>query len=188
VSWVSSVVVNFNSRNVRRLGPIRTQKKCHMLTHMISPSLTRVCTRAQDLKSEVVTARRRRYRGLQGGWKVGIADQDSSCSPGTPRRTKGEEPLLRVLIWRPATPPIILQLKCKQSDSHTAPAQLHALQTKYPWFQTSAAMLMRSALFYHITQVNVVILYRRFGAKFRSPFQWEIITRSWSRSVVPKRR
>ena len=87
---------------------------------MMSPSFTRVCTRAHDLKSEVVTARRRRYRGLQGGCNGGMADQDSSCSPGTPRRTKGEEPLLRVLICRPATPPIILQLKSKRWDSDTA--------------------------------------------------------------------
>ena len=96
----------------------RTKKS--MLTHMISPSLTRVCTRAHDLKSEVVTARRRRYRGLQGGCKGGMADQESSCSPGTPSRTKGEEPLLRVLICRPATPPSILELKgnCERATQH----------------------------------------------------------------------
>jgi hypothetical protein len=33
----------------------------------------------------------------------------------------------------------------------------------YPWFQASAAVLMRSALFWGVTQHRMVILYRRFG-------------------------
>jgi hypothetical protein len=38
----------------------------------------------------------------------------------------------------------------------------------YPLFQASAVMLMRSALFWGITQRRVVILYRRFGTTYRS--------------------
>jgi hypothetical protein len=37
------------------------------------------------------------------------------------------------------------------------------INVTYAWFQASAAMLMRSALFWNITQRRVVILYRRFG-------------------------
>jgi hypothetical protein len=55
------------------------------------------------------------------------------------------------------------------------------------WFQASAAMLMRSALFWGITQRRVVILYRRFGTTYRSRLglldPWR-----WDRCVVPKRR
>jgi hypothetical protein len=40
-----------------------------------------------------------------------------------------------------------------------------------PWFQTSAAMFMRSALFWGVTQRRVVILYLRFGATYRSHLQ-----------------
>ena len=36
------------------------------------------------------------------------------------------------------------------------------------WFQASAAMLLRSALFWDITQRRVIILYRRFGTTYRS--------------------
>jgi hypothetical protein len=40
-----------------------------------------------------------------------------------------------------------------------------------PWFQASAAMLMRSALFWDITQRRVVIPYRRLGTTYRSHLQ-----------------
>jgi hypothetical protein len=40
-----------------------------------------------------------------------------------------------------------------------------------PWFQASAAMMMRSALFWGVTQGRVVILYRRFGTTYRSRLQ-----------------
>jgi hypothetical protein len=40
-----------------------------------------------------------------------------------------------------------------------------------PLFQASAAMLMRSALFWGVTQRQVVILYRRFGTTYRSHLQ-----------------
>jgi hypothetical protein len=36
------------------------------------------------------------------------------------------------------------------------------------WFQASAAMLMRSALFWDITRRSVVIVCRRFGTTYRS--------------------
>jgi hypothetical protein len=36
------------------------------------------------------------------------------------------------------------------------------------WFQVSAAMLMKSALFWGITLRRVVIVYRRFGTTYRS--------------------
>jgi hypothetical protein len=39
------------------------------------------------------------------------------------------------------------------------------------WFQASAAMLMRTALFRDITQYRVVILFRRFGTIYRWSFQ-----------------
>ena len=42
------------------------------------------------------------------------------------------------------------------------------------WFQASAAMLMRSALFSYLTQRRVVIFYRRFGTTY--PFQNNIET------------
>jgi hypothetical protein len=35
----------------------------------------------------------------------------------------------------------------------------------FPWFQASAAMLMRSALFWGSTQHRLLILYRRFGTR-----------------------
>ena len=38
----------------------------------------------------------------------------------------------------------------------------------YTWFEASAAMLIRSALFWDITQRRLVILYRRFGTTYRS--------------------
>jgi hypothetical protein len=43
---------------------------------------------------------------------------------------------------------------------------------KYPQFQSFAAMLLRSALFWGITQRRIVILYRRVGTKYRSHLQW----------------
>jgi hypothetical protein len=42
---------------------------------------------------------------------------------------------------------------------------------KCPWFQPSAAMLMRSALFWGVTQSRVVIFYRLFGTTYRSHIQ-----------------
>jgi hypothetical protein len=42
------------------------------------------------------------------------------------------------------------------------------------WFQASASMLMRSTLFWDITQRRAVILYRRFGTKYRPRFQGSI--------------
>jgi hypothetical protein len=36
------------------------------------------------------------------------------------------------------------------------------------WFQTSAAMLMKPAVFWIITRRRVVIVYRRFGTTYRS--------------------
>jgi hypothetical protein len=39
------------------------------------------------------------------------------------------------------------------------------------WFRASAAMLMRSALFWDITRRRVVIVYRRFGTTYRSHLQ-----------------
>jgi hypothetical protein len=47
-----------------------------------------------------------------------------------------------------------------------------------PWVQVSAAMLMRSSLFWDITQRRVVILYRRFGKTYRSHLQGSISVRS----------
>jgi hypothetical protein len=41
----------------------------------------------------------------------------------------------------------------------------------YPWFQASAVMLTRSALFWASTQRRVVILYWRFGTTYRSVFK-----------------
>jgi hypothetical protein len=38
------------------------------------------------------------------------------------------------------------------------------------WFQASAPMLMRSALFWDRTQRHMVIFYRRFGTTYRSPY------------------
>jgi hypothetical protein len=43
--------------------------------------------------------------------------------------------------------------------------------TKFPWFQASAAMLMGSVLFSGVTQCRVVILYWRFGTKYLSHLQ-----------------
>jgi hypothetical protein len=40
-----------------------------------------------------------------------------------------------------------------------------------PWFQASATMLMRSALFCDITRHRVVIVYRHFGTTYRSHLQ-----------------
>jgi hypothetical protein len=40
-----------------------------------------------------------------------------------------------------------------------------------PLFKASAAMLMRSALFWDITRRRVVIVYRRFGTTYRSHLQ-----------------
>jgi hypothetical protein len=42
---------------------------------------------------------------------------------------------------------------------------------RYVWFQASAAMLMRCALFWDVTQCHVVIVYRRFGTTYRSHSQ-----------------
>jgi hypothetical protein len=38
----------------------------------------------------------------------------------------------------------------------------------FPWFQASAAMFMRSALFWDITRRRVVIVYRRFGKQLHT--------------------
>ena len=40
---------------------------------------------------------------------------------------------------------------------------------KCNWFQVSAAMLMKSAVFWDITRRRVVIAYRRFGTKVSVP-------------------
>jgi hypothetical protein len=58
-----------------------------------------------------------------------------------------------------------------------------------PWFQASAAMLMKYVVFWVITRRRVVIIYRRFGTTYRSHLHgsrcdpWR-----WDRYVVPKRR
>jgi hypothetical protein len=39
---------------------------------------------------------------------------------------------------------------------------------RFPWFQASAAILMRSALFWDVTRRRVVIVYRRLGTTYRS--------------------
>ena len=44
--------------------------------------------------------------------------------------------------------------------------------TAHTWFQASAALYMRSALFWGITRRHVVIVYRRFGTTYRSHLQW----------------
>jgi hypothetical protein len=67
-----------------------------------------------------------------------------------------------------------------------------------PWFQASAAMFMRSAFFWGITQRRVVILYRRFGTTYRSHFEgsrsprWtDRLSRNFNittrRSVIPQK-
>jgi hypothetical protein len=43
-----------------------------------------------------------------------------------------------------------------------------AKDTWYPWFQPSAAMLMKSVVFWVITRRRVVIIYRHFGTTCRS--------------------
>lgn len=66
----------------------------------MSPSLSRVCMRAHDLWSDVVTALRRRLY-LPGG--IG-------SSGGSSARIMGELPRRRDDMCRPATPPSILWL------------------------------------------------------------------------------
>jgi hypothetical protein len=67
------------------------------------------------------------------------------------------------------------------------------------WFQASAAMLMKSAVFWSITRHRVVIVYRHFGTTYRSHHhgsKFRVVffpTRTldlwrWDRYVVPKRR
>ena len=53
------------------------------------------------------------------------------------------------------------------------------------WFQTLAAMYMRSALFWHITQRRVLIPYRRLGTNYRSLRQG---SRKWDPLLLLKRR
>jgi hypothetical protein len=48
---------------------------------------------------------------------------------------------------------------------------VHRRLTVHPWFQASAAMLMRSTLFWDVTRRRVVILYRRFGTMYQSHLQ-----------------
>jgi hypothetical protein len=55
----------------------------------------------------------------------------------------------------------------------------------YPWFQASAAILMKSALFWNITRGRVVILYRRFGTTYRSHLQGSISPRRQERTSWP---
>jgi hypothetical protein len=70
----------------------------------------------------------------------------------------------------------------------------HAKRMRHPWFQVSAAMFMRSALFWYITQRRVVILYRRFGTMYWPHLQGSssllgfLDPSRWDRYVIPKRR
>jgi hypothetical protein len=59
------------------------------------------------------------------------------------------------------------------------------------WFQASVAWLMRSVLFWGITQRRVVIVYRRFGTTYRSHLSFLLGLLDpwrWDRYIVPQRR
>jgi hypothetical protein len=76
----------------------------------------------------------------------------------------------------------IYRKKEKKKKNSRAEKQFHAKWFGYslmgflrdrnkPWFQASAAILMRSALFWGVTQRPVRIFYRRFGTTYRSHLQ-----------------
>lgn len=96
---------NPHTTHIHRTRSAQNPDSWHIdYTHMMSPSLRRVCIRAQLLWSLVVTARRRR-----GDILAGIAPSSSgSVSRLPPMRTIGDEPRRRVDICRPAAPPSIL--------------------------------------------------------------------------------
>jgi hypothetical protein len=68
----------------------------------------------------------------------------------------------------------------------TSPKRL--LLAKVYGFQASAAMLMRSPLFWDITRRLVVIVYRRFGNTVSVQFSGYTNPLCWGRYVDPKRR
>jgi hypothetical protein len=68
---------------------------------------------------------------------------------------------------------ILLSASCSQTPS----VCVHLLHTNIntnPWLRASLAMLMRTALFWGVTQRRVVILCRRFGTTYRSHLQGSI--------------
>jgi hypothetical protein len=103
-----------------------------------------------------------------GGRVAGIAD---ACSRGS-----GLKP------W-PGDRPVLTDARLQLS---WGPADKFRHKLRYPWFQASAAMLMRFALFWGITQRRVLILYRRFGTTYRSRLQrsrslhWRFGTTCWA--------
>jgi hypothetical protein len=64
-----------------------------------------------------------------------------------------------------------LQVKRGGGDVNSSTCLHPARKSRINGFQASAAMLMRSTLFWDITQCQLVKLYRRFGATHRSHLQ-----------------
>jgi hypothetical protein len=87
----------------------------------------------------------------------------------------------------PAFHCVLLMIQCERSRKHFSicdrdntptcsdrlcgpPSRLFKHCSVYPWFQASAAVWMKSTLFWDITRLRVVIVYQRYGT-YRSHLQ-----------------
>jgi hypothetical protein len=61
---------------------------------------------------------------------------------------------------------LMYQRGAHSKDFHVGEFYEHL--SRWPWCQASAAMLMKSVVFWVITRRRVVIIYRRFGKTYRS--------------------